>query len=126
MPPWQQAFCHARPAALTYHASMPTPEPQAPSPDLITLHLDIVGHVQGVGYRVSMQAVARQLQVQGWVRNRRDGRVEALIQGPRKAVERMLAWCHDGPPTARVAAVRQAPQLPDCRWPEFACRETAG
>lgn len=105
---------------------MPSSAPPDPNPDRITLHLDIVGHVQGVGYRVSMQAVARQLQVQGWVRNRRDGRVEALVQGPRKAVERMLAWCHDGPPTARVAAVRDEPQLPDSRWTEFSCRDTAG
>ena len=41
----------------------------------------------------------------GWVRNRRDGDVEAMVEGDRSAVERMIAWCREGPPTARVTGV---------------------
>jgi acylphosphatase len=65
----------------------------------------ITGRVQGVGYRawVEEQAVASGLE--GWVRNRRDGRVEALFAGNAKAVADMVALCRHGPPSARVAAL---------------------
>jgi acylphosphatase len=71
----------------------------------ITVHLWIRGRVQGVGYRESMRLVAQALDVKGWVRNRNDGRVEALIQGDEPAVERLIAWCHNGPPGANVEYV---------------------
>ena len=65
----------------------------------------ITGRVQGIGYRawVEYQAVASGLE--GWVRNRRDGSVEALFAGNAKAVAEMVALCRHGPPGARVAAV---------------------
>ncbi len=65
----------------------------------------ITGRVQGVGYRawVEEQAVASGLE--GWVRNRRDGSVEALFAGNAKAVADMVALCRQGPPSARVAAL---------------------
>ena len=56
-------------------------------------------------FRDQCQQEARTLNVSGFVRNRADGSVEAEFEGPEAAVERMVAWCHDGPPRARVDAV---------------------
>jgi acylphosphatase len=65
----------------------------------------VTGRVQGVGYRawVEYQAIASGLE--GWVRNRRDGSVEALFAGNAKVVAEMVALCRHGPPSARVTAV---------------------
>jgi acylphosphatase len=68
----------------------------------VTLHLNIAGRVQGVGYREYLRAEALRAGVTGWVRNRRDGSVEALLQGPRAAVDEVVAWARRGPPAARV------------------------
>lgn len=68
-------------------------------------HLLIHGVVQGVGFRWSLCAEARRLGVAGWVRNRRDGCVEALLQGTPEALAALTAWAHRGPPDARVTAV---------------------
>lgn len=65
-------------------------------------HLVIHGRVQGVGYRESMRSVAQRLGITGWVRNRRDGSVEAVIEGTPEALEAMLAWARHGPPVAHV------------------------
>lgn len=67
--------------------------------------LRIEGRVQGVCFRASLQAEAKRLQLTGWVRNRRDGTVEALVRGPAAAVEALEAWAHTGPPGATVSAV---------------------
>lgn len=69
---------------------------------IITRHLDIHGKVQGVYYRASAQAEGLRLQLHGWVRNRRDGSVEALVSGPAPVVEEFIAWARNGPPAARV------------------------
>jgi acylphosphatase len=74
----------------------------------VTRHLLISGRVQGVGYRVSLVAMASQLGLKGWVRNRRDGSVEAVIQGDEKAVEDLCAWALTGPPNARVDEVQSS------------------
>jgi acylphosphatase len=71
----------------------------------ITVRLEITGRVQGVGFRESMRAVAQALEVNGWVRNREDGYVEATLQGAESDVERLVAWCHNGPPGANVKYV---------------------
>lgn len=68
-------------------------------------HLSISGIVQGVGYRASLQAQAQALNLSGWVRNRRDGSVEALVAGETSAIDKIIAWAHHGPPNARVDRV---------------------
>ena len=68
-------------------------------------HLRICGRVQGVGYRAWMVATARQLGVHGWVRNRRDDSVEAVISGNAAQLETLIHACHEGPPAARVDSV---------------------
>ncbi len=65
----------------------------------------ITGRVQGVWFRAWTEAEARERALDGWVRNRRDGSVEALFHGPEDVVDRMLAACRVGPPAARVADV---------------------
>lgn len=64
--------------------------------------LVITGRVQGVGFRYAMAAQARRLGVSGWVRNRRDGSVEAMIAGNPAQIEAMLAWSRKGPDLACV------------------------
>jgi acylphosphatase len=66
----------------------------------------ISGRVQGVGYRYWVQQQARALALEGWVRNKRDGSVEAVFAGPADAVSVMIASCRRGPSSARVDAVR--------------------
>ncbi|MEP6971149.1 MAG: acylphosphatase [Betaproteobacteria bacterium] len=99
-------------------------QPINPATAIIAAHLDIHGQVQGVGYRLAMLSKARELQLQGWVRNKRDGRVEALVQGPADRVAHMLAWCQSGPPVARVRQIKQHALAPDPQWTEFVCRDT--
>jgi acylphosphatase len=65
----------------------------------------IRGRVQGVGYRAWVDHHARNHNLEGWVRNRRDGSVEALFAGPDDTVSEMIARCRRGPSTARVEAV---------------------
>ncbi len=76
-------------------------------------HVTIRGRVQGVGYRywVEQQATARGLE--GWVRNRRDGSVEALFAGPPDVVSGTVALCRRGPASARVDAVEEEPANAD-------------
>jgi acylphosphatase len=68
----------------------------------ITKHLIIHGRVQGVGYRDGMRREAQRLGVGGWVRNRHDGTVEAVVHGWPDDVNAMLDWTRHGPPGARV------------------------
>lgn len=73
---------------------------------MVTRKLRIRGRVQGVGYRYALQEEAERLGVTGWVRNRLDGTVEALLRGEAQAVEAVVAWARRGPPAARVAEVQ--------------------
>jgi acylphosphatase len=65
----------------------------------------ITGRVQGVGYRAWLEYQAVASGLEGWVRNRKDGSVEALFCGNAKVVAEMVALCRHGPPSSRVAAV---------------------
>ena len=69
----------------------------------------IRGSVQGVGYRAWASGLARALGLSGWVRNRRDGTVEAVFRGPADVVAEMLEDCAEGPPFATVEGVEQHP-----------------
>ena len=71
------------------------------------LRVTISGRVQGVGYRAWVEHEARVRRLEGWVRNRRDGRVEAVFAGPEDAVTEMIATCRRGPISARVDRIAQ-------------------
>ncbi len=72
----------------------------------------ISGKVQGVFFRAETQKAARRYGVVGWVRNRTDGTVEALMEGLREDVEVLIAWCNEGSPMSRVDRV-------DVKWKEY-------
>lgn len=76
---------------------------------MITRILHIYGRVQGVGFRESMRQEAVRLGISGWVCNRPNGKVEALVYGPSDNVGRMVSWTRKGPPYARVEHVEVLP-----------------
>lgn len=81
-----------------------------------TVHLIIKGKVQGVFYRASAKREADSLHVKGWVKNTREGHVEAMASGDVDAIERFIAWCKKGPSRAMVTDVeftRQAEHVFD-------------
>lgn len=88
----------------------------------VRARLRIEGRVQGVFYRGSMNAEARAIGVCGWVRNRADGSVEAVVEGPRSAVERLIAWARQGPPGALVTDVHIEWKAPRGEFTDFATR----
>ena len=71
--------------------------------------VSIRGRVQGIGYRAWVEYQAMRLDLEGWVRNRRDGSVEALFSGPADVVADMIASCWHGPASAHVDVVRDEP-----------------
>lgn len=75
----------------------------------MALILRISGRVQGVGFRYWVAREAERLGIDGWVRNCRDGTVEALISGDEDSVRRMVTRCHDGPPVAHVTELVESP-----------------
>ena len=81
------------------------------------LHVLIEGRVQGVFFRASTRDEAQARGLGGWVRNRPDGRVEAVFEGDRPVVENMLAWCRKGPPYAYVDRV-------EAEWPAYVGDQT--
>jgi len=76
------------------------------------VHVIVSGDVQGVGYRYTMKIVARESRVVGWVRNLRDGRVEAEVEGDDGAVDEVLAWMAEGPPGSRVTSAQVTDAAP--------------
>ena len=72
------------------------------------VHVYISGIVQGVFFRAETQHAAVGFSLNGWVRNMADGRVEALFEGEDTNIDKMIAWCHIGPPAARVEEVLTA------------------
>ncbi|OFW65120.1 MAG: acylphosphatase [Actinobacteria bacterium RBG_13_63_9] len=72
---------------------------------LVRVHIFVEGRVQGVNFRSSAWKEANRLGVSGWARNLPDGRVEAVYEGSREAVEELLDWTRHGPEWARVTAM---------------------
>mgnify|MGYP006305636203 CR=1 FL=1 len=79
--------------------------------DAVRAHVFITGRVQGVNFRAATRDQARQAGLRGWVKNLEDGRVEAVFEGNRAAVHRLVSWCHSGPVGAQVDHV-------EFRWEE--------
>lgn len=96
--------------------------------DDIIRHVSVHGRVQGVGYRAFVENRATELGLAGWVRNRRDGSVEAVFAGARAAVDDMIEACRNGPRGARVDALAQRDgaesDLTDGEPDAFVCRPT--
>jgi acylphosphatase len=80
---------------------------------MIRRRVVVHGRVQGVWFRGSTEAEARAAGVAGWVRNRPDGTVEAVFEGPSEAVARLLAFCRHGPRGARVDRVEELEEAPE-------------
>ena len=89
----------------------------------LTRRLRITGRVQGVGYREAMCDFAARLGVGGWVRNRTDGSVEAVVHGEPQDVEALVSWAQRGPPAARVSGFEIFEHTGE--YPTFERRPTA-
>jgi len=91
---------------------MPDATSNTDTQEMVRARLVITGVVQGVYFRANTVDVATTYGVGGWVKNRPDGAVEAIIEGERSAVTKVIEWCRLGPPKARVDDV-------DVRWEEY-------
>jgi len=81
--------------------------------EVIRKRVRVFGHVQGVWFRGATQRNARSLGLAGWVRNRADGSVEAIFEGPPARVAAAVAFCREGPPGARVDRVEASDEEPE-------------
>ncbi len=70
------------------------------------VHIFVSGKVQGVYYRQNTLQKAQELDIRGWVRNLSDGRVESIMEGSKVNIDKMLAWCKEGPADAKVEEVK--------------------
>jgi acylphosphatase len=91
---------------------------------VIAWRLVVRGRVQGVGYRFAMTEAALAQGVAGWVRNRRNGTVEAVIQGDEASVARLVEWCRRGPRGAHVTGIETEALDVDPGLQDFAARDT--
>ena len=89
---------------------------------MVRAHLVVLGRVQGVWYRGSMQQEAQRRNIAGWVRNRADGSVEAEVEGEQSAVEALVAWARRGPRGAAVTDVVVTWSEPSGAWSSFEIR----
>lgn len=80
-----------------------------PTAGMTTRQIRVRGRVQGVGFRDGLRDEAERVGVTGWVRNRADGSVEAVLQGDAAAVARLIDWTRRGPPLAQVRSVHEEP-----------------
>jgi acylphosphatase len=99
----------------------------AGSSRMITRQIRVRGRVQGVGFRYALRREAQRAGVHGWVRNRHDGSVEAVLQGEADAVARVVAWARRGPPAARVDELHESEAEPQfqSRYERFEERATS-
>lgn len=91
-------------------------------PDAARAHLIVTGRVQGVCFRAETQQAAARFGVTGWVRNRRDGSVEAVVEGSKSDVMALVDWCRSGPSMSRVADVAVTWQAHQGEFGEFGIR----
>ena len=89
---------------------------------MVSVRLIVRGRVQGVGFRWATVEQGRRLGLAGWARNLPDGAVEVVAAGDAAAVERMVAWCRQGPPSARVSSVDRSDGPQDFPPGEFSVR----
>jgi acylphosphatase len=75
-------------------------------------HVIVNGRVQGVWFRETCARLARAAGVTGWIRNRPDGRVEAVFEGEPEAVDGLVSWCRHGPPRAEVTGIEVREEPP--------------
>lgn len=94
------------PRGRTFTASTPSEAAPFDQDDEHVQRLMVTGRVQNVGFRQSMQRRAQELGLRGWVRNRHDGRVEAVVAGAREKVDELVHWARQGPPLAQVTNLR--------------------
>lgn len=87
--------------------------------NLVRAHAIITGRVQGVFFRMETQRAARSQNVNGWVRNKQDGSVEAVFEGEEADVKAALEWCQQGPPLSRVDGVQVSQQDYTGEFSEF-------
>ncbi|MBI5183590.1 MAG: acylphosphatase [Nitrospinae bacterium] len=80
--------------------------------EMIRAHIIVSGIVQGVFFRANTRSKAQKIGVTGWVRNRPNGTVELIAEGERERIERLIEWCHKGPPGASVSKVA-------VKWEEY-------
>ena len=92
------------------------------SDESVRAHLLVSGRVQGVYFRATAAEEGGRLGLTGWVRNLPDGRVEAVVEGPRERVEGFVTWCGSGPPSARVTDVTTRWQEPSAEFTSFTIR----
>lgn len=82
-------------------------------------HVLIEGRVQGVAFRMETRRAAEKRNIEGWVKNLPDGRVEAVFEGEESDVQSMLQWCQSGPSLARVARVNLEKETPTGEFEGF-------
>lgn len=86
------------------------------------IHVTVSGTVQGVFFRARTFSTAQSLFLTGWVKNRPDGRVEAVFEGDKDALAAMIAWCRKGPPFAKVTDVTVSEESYTGEFKEFSIR----
>ena len=96
--------------------------PQSTNDGEVRAEVRIEGHVQGVFFRASTRQKAQSLGLSGYVRNCRDGSVEAVFEGPEKQVRRAVSWCHKGSSRARVESVEADWTEPKGEFSDFSVR----
>lgn len=85
-------------------------------------HIFVSGRVQGVFYRARTQETARAYGLMGWVRNCPDGRVEALMEGRKESISKVINWCRQGPPAAHVTDIDTDWEEPTGEFHDFTIR----
>lgn len=86
------------------------------------MHLYISGYVQGVFYRMHAQQTAQSMGLAGWVRNTEDGGVEVVAEGEPEKLQKLLAWCRRGPPSATVTDIRDEWEPANGEFTDFSIR----